>query len=223
MPSKPPDYEAIIQQQWQHNAAEVRKDLENNIRNLREKIHNYATKFHVHPDDIRRKIETDILFANCFAKDPTKQTSHEQIAAHYISRLPFVNNFRKLPVNGKEAFYVAEGGEIMAGTARQGHIKTLDFTWQTNDFTCFATHKYTKNSGGAQDNQFADVLGTMHRWSKGNAQPNTVLFAILDGKYFTSEKMREVKQEMRLAKPMSFALPISELEPCLKQLFQFHH
>ena len=222
MPNRPPDYETLIQQKWQENAADVVNRLNADDAHLRQKMATYAENFGIDTKSIIRKIRTDQMFANSFAKDPNKQSLHEQSAAAYISNLQFVSEFINLPTHGMNAYYIAEGGEALSGSAKQGTIKTLDFTWKTGRFTCYAAHKYIKQSGGAQDNQFADILSALHRWSKGNAQPDEILFAIVDGPYFTTDKMRQLIQATRLERPLSFTLPISDLEVQLKQLHQLY-
>ena len=222
MPNRPPDYEALIQQKWQENAADVVNRLDADDAHLRQKITTYAENFGVDTKVIMSKIRTDQMFANSFAKDPNKQSLHEHSAAVYISNLQFVSEFQNLPTHGVKAYYIAEGGEALSGSAKQGTIKTLDFTWKTGKFTCYAAHKYIKQTGGAQDNQFADILGALQRWSKGNAQPHEILFTIVDGPYFTAEKMRQLIQATRLERPLSFTLPIYDLEIRLKQLHQLY-
>ena len=35
--------------------------------------------------------------------------------------------------------------------------KSIDFSWNTKDYTIYASHKYTKDEGGHQTNQYEDL------------------------------------------------------------------
>jgi len=56
-------------------------------------------------DKIEKKILDDSMFANCFAKDLTKQTTHERLAFEYLKKYTStLDNFCKLPQVGESQF-----------------------------------------------------------------------------------------------------------------------
>ncbi len=67
--------------------------------------------------------------------------------------------------------------------AQSNASKTIDFEWNTGTIKCYASHKYTKNSGGAQDNQYKDIRNFMKN-IRDNNTPNILFFAICDGNYY---------------------------------------
>jgi hypothetical protein len=62
-------------------------------------------------DKIEKKILDDSMFANCFAKDPTKQTTHERLAFEYLKKYTStLDNFCKLPQVGEKSIYLSSDG-----------------------------------------------------------------------------------------------------------------
>ena len=70
-------------------------------------------------------------------------------------------------------------------TQRGGNpaAKTIDFQWQTGKYTVYATHKYTKESGGAQDNQYSDLHLFIKEANESHSSDDAFV-AIADGPYY---------------------------------------
>ena len=147
-----------------------------------------------------------------------RQNPRERLAARWIGKLPEVERFRKLPAGGKHALYVTSDAEVQPGAVlRRKPRKSLDFEWVTGSTTCYASHKYTKRSGGNQDSQFQEMRDLLKSFqSCENRQ--IALFVIVDGPYFTERKMKELEAFTRQTPPRSWAIPIGDLPPLLRQL-----
>lgn len=176
------------------------KKLEENILFMREnlysdpsyavKIVNWSNKYRLHPEYVKKKILTDDLFALNFIKEPGRQNFHENLASDFIKSFDIVKNYKQLAKGGKNAKVIFSGMILNYKDALQSiqKPKTIDFEWTLSsqsgvEYKCFATHKYTKEAGGSQDNQYADIKNFME-----NALPNKshhiIFYAICDGDYY---------------------------------------
>jgi hypothetical protein len=147
------------------------------------KIKNWANKFNKDPIEIRQKIIDDELFSLHYIIEPSRQNFHENLAADYISRLENVDNFKNLPNGGANSLIVHSGTILKKSETQSNAGKTIDFSWNTGIFKCYASHKFTKDNGGSQDNQYKDIRGFMEN-SRPNNVINTLFFAICDGNYY---------------------------------------
>lgn len=82
----------------------------------------------------------------------------------------------------------------------------------------FAAHKFTKEGGGGQDNQFLEVRNLLEIFQKGSEGDDIVLLVIVDGPYFTEAKMNDLHRFERISPPMSKALSIGEVPAFLEEL-----
>lgn len=213
----PPDYVAIERNLWHVNARNVEVLAAHRDRNLMKKTATYSWRYGVDESAILEKILSDRMFANLFAIEPRRQGLHERIAAERVGELPNVESFAVLPKAGPASVHITSDGQLQTLNARS-QLKSLDFQWQPGGWHCFATHKYTREGGGNQDSQFKEVVRTMRNFMQGQANDEVVLFAILDGPYFSQAKMDEVGRYARAAPPFSLAISIGEL-PGLPEKF----
>src|SRR5262249_31176841 len=119
-----------------------------------------------------------------FAKDPGKQGIHEKLAGAFIESLPGVEEFKTLSKNGWVVFH----GAVMlrknlkeSGASKTA--KTIDFKWQYKGSTFYASHKFTLQGGGMQDEQYEDIYDFITQARPSNL-PNTYFIAIADGDYY---------------------------------------
>lgn len=200
---------------WREEAGKVVSRLDNKDRNLRKRINTFIYKFGYSSNQVEDKIRLDEMFASHFAKEPRRTGFHERLAAEWISELENVSNFATLPKTGPDAIYVTSDGEFRRGMSN-APTKSLDFIWATGKTTFFATHKYTKESGGTQDNQFKDVRDMLALFQSTNTTSDVALVAIVDGPYYTSRRMAQLLRFVRDRHPKSFALQIEDLPPVLE-------
>lgn len=143
------NYEEELVKNININKQLVLQDI--NSQDMAIKIMNWANKFNYSFNEIKNKIINDEIFRCAFIKDPKKQNFYQTLASKYISSLNCVNNFKTLSSGGKNALYV-ENGKILTGSSlkyKNKETKSIDFMWNTGKYTFYATHKYTKSSGGA--------------------------------------------------------------------------
>lgn len=211
----PPDYDAIEQRMWRNNAQDLPQRLRTNEKNLLKRIATFISRFGFPESDVRDKIRSDDMFASHFAIEPRRQSFHEDIAAEWLDELDEIRNFQNLPSRGKKAYYITSDGEIRQGM-KPAPSKSLDFTWITGNTRFYAAHKYTKESGGNQDSQFNEMRSLLEHYMKGMAT-NTVLIVIVDGAYYTPQRMSELHRFVRTNPPQSFAVPIQDVPSILAE------
>lgn len=215
------NYDEAYKKQILENVSAVLSEI--NDTQMRLKIKNWAEKFGYDFEIIKEKILNDEIFRCVFAKDPAKQNIYQNIAAKIIENTKGVRNFKVLNQGGAKAIYIINGS-IFEGknlTNKNQNTKSVDFRFEYGKFTFFASHKYTKNEGGAQDNQYKDVQEFL-REARDSTLANTVFLAICDGEYYqhkdskTGDEAR-LKRLQRLTDRRSvFAINIDGLGEFLK-------
>ena len=151
----------------QNNLEDLQKNLLNS--DYQTKVYNFATKFGFNIDEVNQAIKDNIFLAACFIKDPSKQNFTEKLVAEVLK-------IEKLPAAGKNCIRFDENGDILS--ANKGNVsKSADFYIDNR----YYTQKYTNETGGAQDNQYKDVMDFLVKGSKKH-----LVGAIVDGVYWTS-------------------------------------
>ena len=145
----------------------VRQDIDKI--DVQEKIKNFVIRWpSFSVEEIKEKILKDDLVAALFAKDPSKQNISEKAV------MSLIGADKKLPASGKNCIRFNSNGEIVHSTGA-GVSKSADFLIDG----IYYTQKYTMESGGAQDNQYHDVIEFLEKGSI-----NTKVGAIVDGFYW---------------------------------------
>ena len=223
MPTRTPDFEKEFVKAIRKNLKTVVIELENADPNLLKKIKTFATRFTFLESEVKKKIIADEMFRAHFAKDPGKQKIHENIAAAFIENLPEVSNFKQL---SHDDLQILGGAVISRKEARKGggtsNAKSLDFSWETGGVQIYASHKFTKSSGGAQDNQYKDLQDFIREANTSNRK-DTIFLAIADGGYYLKNDSETGTSKLARLKKMAnkesvFAVSIDELEEFLKKL-----
>jgi len=134
-----------------------------------------------------------------------------------------VSNFKDLP----SSKYDVIKGEIMTRKEVKekklySRAKTIDFYWEYRNCKFWAAHKYTKQEGGAQGNQYRELQEFLLQ-SKGNRSNNTFFIAIADGDFYQGnngkagvlriDKLKELADEPNIA-----ACVIDDLENLMKKI-----
>ena len=194
------DYDSGFKKQILKNIEDVRKHIDDDDMNT--KIQNYCKRYDLPYMFIKRKILFDNIFALYFAKDPSKQSFHQQCAANFIKEIPKVENFQVLPANGKNAVFVINGEIKLKEEAGQKQetkeTKSIDFFWNVitqsgKEITFYAAHKYTDQEGGAQDNQYNDLKLFM-KHGRQFKDDNVYFLAIGDGPFYLRSNTQGVKR-----------------------------
>jgi len=218
-----PNFEKKFIAAIRKNLRGVLAELESEDENLQRKIKTFSSRFAFVESRVKAKIREDEMFRAFFAKDPGKQKIHENIAAAFIEKIPTVSNFKQL---AHDAFQLLGGTVVPRKDVRKGGgtsgAKSIDFSWETRGVKIFASHKYTKSSGGAQDNQYRDLQDFIREANQSNLRA-TIFLAVADGNYYlTNDAETRTTKLARLKKLANretvFALSISELETFLDEL-----
>lgn len=186
-------YEAIIKKIWKKEREKLRKKIleSGTPKWLEIKIENHIKRTNISLNEAQ-EIKNAIKAGNqpwlsVFMKDPKKQNVYEQIFIKEVTGAGF--NISKLPAVGKQALYVFNDG-IIKNINKPLEIKSLDFYIKHPKMDIYVVHKYTNENGGAQDNQYHDVINQLKEL--GEKTENIVWFC-LDGKYYNDQKINDLK------------------------------
>lgn len=165
----------ISKQKRIENIASLRREIDKPW--VQEKINNYLERFEnlFDKQELISQIMSNDIVASFFIKDPAKQNLSEKECAKWIGA-------DKLPAQGKNCIRFDAQGNIVS-KKDIGVSKSADFSIKGIYFT----QKYTgDNSGGAQDNQYEDVVTFLNNGSKKQK-----VGAIVDGAYWDNLGNRE--------------------------------
>lgn len=217
-----PDYEGLERKAWQDSFHKIHDQYANKNSNLIKKIRTFSERFGFDEKVVCEKIGCDALFRAHLAADPKKQNLHEKIAAEWIGDIQEVFDFQKLLRTGRNAVFLGSNGEFIDGQNAKGNDKerkSLDFKWRTDNWMVYASHKYTKQTGGNQGNQYKEIEGLLSRFLKSKAK-DTVLISIADGDCYSKERMKSLNHNRRRDMPLSFAIHIEELPGILAEILE---
>ena len=214
-------YEEIKKQKIKENLDYFKQNFRN--KDFQLKILKHCIKFEIPKDEIIKRIEEgDLITISLFSKDPSKQNFYEKTAAEFISNINEVHNFKNLPGSGKNTIFIVDDeiGPSKIKKQTEFEIKSIDFSWEfaTNNIACYAFHKYIKENGGAQDNQFNDVLSCIKAAKSKTKNSNHKVLFICDGEYFIDKKMNILKKEIENNNHV--VLRIEEVENYLNNLIK---
>ena len=189
------DYEAEKKKLFQQNLDELEKEIlmEPLPDNLNTKIVNFSNNFDFWEKEVIAKIKKDRMFAANFIKSPSRQNFYEVEALVFLNSMESVEKAEKLPASGAGAFYVVNG--ILSHERPDKTYKSIDFHIKMkNGRDIYATHKYTKDEGGAQDNQKNDLLQFIQNARKYRRKE--IVFAVIaDGAYYDRHGRKELEVE----------------------------
>ncbi len=219
--SQKPNYDGEFVAAIRANVSKVIDLLDKKDAGLSKRVNTFASRFDFVVESIEEKIRKDEVFRAVFAKDPGKQKIHENIAARFIEQMQGVVGFQQL---GHDALVVfggrVETRKAVLAAGAGATAKTIDFEWISNGRKIYASHKYTKQSGGAQDNQYKDLQLFIREANESNLK-DTYFLAIADGDYYLTTDRGTGGTKMERLKDISnkrnvFALSIDELEDWIK-------
>jgi hypothetical protein len=145
-------------------------------------------------EHILNKILTDAEYRRMWRKEPTKQNIYESAQMEWI-KLHLYANLVKLPNNiGGKCIVDGTLQTVSSKNSRASNAsKTLDA--YVPSCNCYHVNKYTKGSGGAQDNQYKDVKDTLSKAVKllqTDSTANVKFAFFLDGSYYTAAKIKSL-------------------------------
>lgn len=203
-----PEYRSVCERymaEAETDEKAYKKWLKEYAKNQEKRDEKYAEEHGVSLSYVRYKKRTDTDFLLLFAKNPTRETIHQTYAIDEIKKsLPYFSSFRALPAGGKNALYVISG-EISGQEARKKTkraVKSIDaegvITAGGKDIRIYFSLKYTKDEGGAQDNQYGDLITFLKEGAKSK-EKDVFFIAIADGEYYRKRETKYAeKEESRL-------------------------
>jgi hypothetical protein len=185
-----------IKNSWELNINEVIKDSkkEKIPFYLDNKIKNECVRKGFEYKNILNQIKISKEYASFFAKDPLKQNIAEKIQLEYINYKKKSNEIIKLPSTGPESVSFKDGKLVYNVS---GTTKKFDFKNKNNKEYYYA--KYTKEEGGAQDNQYNDAILFLEQanlYYKENDNDDIKFILIVDGKYY-EKKIDNMKRMIK--------------------------
>lgn len=186
--------EQIQRKQQKINRNNLRKEI--NQKWVETKIINFLQKHSLKMsiDEVKDIIINDNtaigdFFASVFAKDASRQNLGEGAIANIIAQIKGIENFQNLPSSNN--LYL-KNGEIQKLDTKPIGLKNIDFMFTYKNYTCVCTQKYTKAKGGAQDNQYNDVLSFLNEANQIK-RDDLIAIIIVDGEYYSKDKMENLK------------------------------
>ncbi|WGI36722.1 hypothetical protein [Mesomycoplasma lagogenitalium] len=188
-------YKKIIKEIWKYERNKLKEEIKKNGIPLwmEEKVKKNIERTFLEKkyEEIIKKslIQGDEIILSFFMKDPKRQNIYENIFRKEIESAGFV--IEKLKPSGKNAYYLIDDEIISNLKNKPNGQKSLDFCINYKNKKIFIVNKYTNESGGAQDNQYNDVIIQMK--NLGKKTKDNVWFC-LDGKYYTKKKIDNLKK-----------------------------
>lgn len=168
---------------------------------LKNRIERFVGKFNFNDeftyDNVVSLIQSSIIFSAKFIVDAGRQNIFETTAFGFLKKIigkELSDHVEKLPNAGVRSCYVVNGALIhnLPRNQRQGQ-KSIDFRITLDNLTFYIAHKYTSEDGGAQDNQFNDLLGFITHANK-NKDKSLIFVAIADGPYYRGARMLSLQE-----------------------------
>jgi hypothetical protein len=185
-----------IKQKYMNNIEEVQQEvLSGKISSeLKLKIKNHSDKTGLDEDLIIQSIKTDKVAASHFAKDPLKQNIAEPLQIKIYNE-KFNTKIVKLSTNGKNAVWLKDG--LLLNKKQETATKSMDGFDEENENYYYC--KYTNEKGGAQDNQYKDLIKFVIECNK-YCEKNTdkkCFSVLISGSYYTSLKIEQLEKNIK--------------------------
>ena len=151
-----------------------------------------------------------------FVKSDKKQNSAEECQFKFIKDKydTLLKEIKLLPKSGSDSLFIT-GGKI-SNTKSGSSAKSIDIemTYEFNKkkLKYYGTLKHIDNHGGAQDNQFNDLLLTNIEFSK-ISDPDITTLTIVSGTYFKTNRMNELN---KYSSSTNFQVKIDDLGKVLQ-------
>uniref|UniRef100_A0A6C0F4D9 Uncharacterized protein n=1 Tax=viral metagenome TaxID=1070528 RepID=A0A6C0F4D9_9ZZZZ len=176
-----------------NQAATRDKDLLERIINFRDNNMTEPEREEKSVDDILEEIKTDMMTRAFFRKTTTRQNIGEKTQIEWIQRT--VPDIVKLPAN-VNGLYLS-GGKMCTVLSKVARPEDATKTFDTHSAATntYGVLKVTKQPGGAQDNQYADVkafVRHMVAFLEANPTATEKFKFYLDGAYYTLSKRTEL-------------------------------
>ena len=216
------DFEALEHERNLQNLDAVKKEISYRSERLRTRILHYSKHFGIPEQRYWEALDADPKgpLASTLAKEARRENIHEKNAAAYIAQMDLVSDFVKLKSQGPNALYLNRDGQDVTGR-QLGRApkpsKSIDFQWNTRGLRCLAAQKYTKEGGGNQDSQFKELELLLRNFAQ-RTYNQIALFILVDGAYYTEERLNLLRGLVRLQPPKSYVTSVNDLQNLLNNV-----
>lgn len=166
---------------------------------LKTKIKNEVKKYSntFSEEDVFREIKESENIIRHYQKDPIKQGFHQNLAyMHLFKNLSDIVDIK--PPELLKNTYLTSSGILTTEELRGNKAisKSIDFIIYGKYNVYAITHKYTKEAGGSQDNQYQDLVKFLQCSPKNPKYmgKDLIVAAIADGDYYRN-KIDIIKQD----------------------------
>ena len=216
------DFESLERQVSQKNLLEVYEEIRQRSPRLRKRILHFSTQFGIPEQSYWDALEADPAgpLASTLAREARRQNIHERHAADFIARMELVSDFEKLRSSGPGALYLNRDGQFVTGKqlgSAPKPSKSIDFRWDASGLRCLAAQKYTKEGGGNQDSQFHELEQLLRNFLQ-RTNNGLALFILVDGAYYTMQRIRQLEALVRTNPPRSYVVSVNSLEKLLMRI-----
>ena len=200
-----------------------RQIVREGIRVSENKIRSYCDEGGYDIQMVRERIKNDEMFRWFFVKDPIRQNFYENLFLEWFTEIEGVR--RPIQLGGNE-LRLFEGEILNQNDVRTRNVnppcKSIDFSFEHNGNMFYVYHKYAKEAGGHQDNQYQDLQCFIEEANKVNI-PHTFFLAIADGNFWSTRNGRANMTKMQRLQELSnkttvFALSSNELITMLETI-----
>ncbi len=181
------DYEAIKKRLYLENLEEVIRAAQGNVEEwLDFKIKAFCHTFDFSYQEVLNLLRQNQYFAAHFIKDPGRQNFYENQALEFLKSHLIFSSVVKLPPSGNDALFIISGRLLRRREIQNAdNHKSIDFHAITNDINIYLAHKYTAEAGGAQDNQYNDLINFLNQANLYNG--DDYFIALADGAYYKDQ------------------------------------
>ena len=220
------DFETPYQKAVNINYDRTRTEALEKCPELVKKIKKHSEKYGIAEEIIIHRILHDPVFAYEFSIEPGRQTIHQRTAAKFIKRFIFIENFKELKPSGKDALYIKKGKlvhSLKEKDTEKNEDKSIDFSFEYSNKVFYLSHKYTKDDGGSQDNQYKDQANFCKNAFKSK-EKNIYYIALCDGEYWNKKRKNKNTRIEQLNKRYQtdhlIAMSTNDLEKWLLKNFK---
>jgi len=170
------------------------KDLLLRIENFRQEKLTEDERHVETQEKILEEMKTNTMLRAFIRKDPTRQTIHEKTQIDWV-RLHKYSDVQKM--NADTGGICMTNHKLCKITGKRASTATKSFDTYVPSKNIYAVLKHTNTPGGAQDNQYKDVIHFITEivgyLSETTEAPENFEF-YLDGKYYTQEKISTLEK-----------------------------
>lgn len=187
-----------------------------------EKVASHALRYGHPISEVEQAVEiNEVAFRAIVGKDPSRMDYWENTLVDFLNKLDCVALAEKLNKSGPKAVFI-DRGELKFG-GKHPNLKSLDLKVEfKNGAILYVIHKYTKDEGGAQNNQFKDAKDTMREHLAPDGIRRIYLAAVLDGEYYSKVRAKSKHtrlEEAKVAHPSVIVCTYKKFEESTKAIW----